>query len=223
MGKNFASLDYHLKELAIARDSRDVRSVLPRVPQSCRRILDVGCGIGQSLLALDLPSVTEAHGVDVDGDAVNYGRRESPQLRLAIAPGESLPYPDNHFDYLFCRVALPYMNIPRALHEFARVLIPGSTVWLSVHPMAMFRRDVSHAVRGANLKSVVYRLYALANTGGLLVGSQFRYPLNPNRMESYQPAAFIRRALRRARFTNIRATTERGVALVSAELEGRRG
>lgn len=50
------SVEYHRSELAIALDpSNHARAMPPILPTKHKRILDVGCGMGQTLLAAQLP------------------------------------------------------------------------------------------------------------------------------------------------------------------------
>ena len=72
-GGNVGSLDYHPLELEIARDKDDLRMSLPEVLETDRVILDIGCGIGQSLIALGHFD-RKCIGLDVDQAAINYGR-----------------------------------------------------------------------------------------------------------------------------------------------------
>jgi len=211
-----ADIAYHLEELAIATTNDDARRSLPVVPAHCRRILDVGCGIGQTLVALNLPSSIEAHGIDIDARAIRYGQQEFPQLTLQQASGERLPYPDAYFDMLLCRVALPYMNIPTALQEFHRVLVPGGTVWATLHPPSMAVVDLRESVLAGSIRNAVYRAYVVVNSVLLHVGWQFPYPLNRNRIESYQSASAARRAFERSGFTGIGVATHDGCSQVSA-------
>ncbi|MCB0205774.1 MAG: hypothetical protein KDH89_13210 [Anaerolineae bacterium] len=64
---------YHLHELEIARSLDDSRRVMPEIRPQHRRVLDLGCGAGQTLIASDLPRETWAAGVDVDFDALLTG------------------------------------------------------------------------------------------------------------------------------------------------------
>ena len=213
---NRASIEYHLAEFDIAHAGGDGRHLLPAIPGDCRRVLDVGCGIGQTLAALDLPRTVEAHGVDIDGEAIAFGSARFPNLKLKTSAGESLPYDAGYFDFLYCRVSLPYMHIPRALREFRRVLQPNGHLWLSLHPLSMLRRDLTHALREGSLRGVVYRSYAAFNTLLLFAGRQIPYPLNQKRVESYQPSAIMRLALQRAGFGDIQTFTETDHAIATA-------
>jgi ubiquinone/menaquinone biosynthesis C-methylase UbiE len=107
---------------------------------------------------------------------------------MACASGEALPFRDQSFDFLFSRVALPYMNIPVALAEFRRVLKPGAGLWLSLHPLSM----LSWKSALTSVRRFPFEIYRLTNTAALRWGGfQFRYPLRSSYMESYQTAASI--------------------------------
>jgi ubiquinone/menaquinone biosynthesis C-methylase UbiE len=170
---------------------------MPTVPPECRSVLDVGCGAGQTLIALDLADTVHAYGVDVDCGALQLGRTLTQQVSFACAAGESLPFRVESFDFVVVRVALPYMQIPTALAEIRRVLRPRGRLWLVLHPVSMIVRELLSHLRAFNLKAVARRLYVLSN--GLAfhcLGRLIRLPLNPPLCESFQTASGIRRALR---------------------------
>src|SRR5215471_4565846 len=103
---------YHEAELAIARSRDDPRRILPTIPTNVRRILDVGCGAGQSLIGLGLAADVVAVGLDRDRDALSLGATWTSDVRFVCGGGESLPFDDESFDFIFSRVALPYMHVP---------------------------------------------------------------------------------------------------------------
>lgn len=214
--ENDASLEYHLRELEIAQDPDNPHRSLPSLPEGCRRVLDVGCGVGQTLVALNLPPDVEAHGVDIDAKAVSYGQDHFPALQLRVASGHALPYPNEYFDLVLCRVALPYMHVPRALAEFHRVLQRGGQLWLTRHSLGMFLSDMAKAARAVQPKQILYRGYTLANSFLPLLGMQLRFPFNRERIESYQPQWVLRRVLRRAGFEGVTMWNRNGVAHVTA-------
>ncbi len=192
-------LEYHLEELKLAQDAADSRRILPEIPPEARSVLDVGCGAGQTLVACHREGC-RAVGVEFDFAALQLGRQLQVPAHLAQASGERLPFAAASFDFLFSRVALPYMNIPVALAEMARVMQPGGRIWLTLHPLAML--SWSYALRDP--RRMVFEIYRLCNTAALhFTGKQFHYPLRRSRMESYQTGQGIRRALKRAGFEEI--------------------
>lgn len=115
-------IQYHLSELAIAKDLRDPRQSAPDIPKSARIILDIGCGIGQSLVALNLRNVTLSVGLDIDFECLSYGRKQINSIDLVNGSGNNLPFKDSSFDFIFSRVSLPYTNIPKSICEISRVV-----------------------------------------------------------------------------------------------------
>lgn len=105
------------------------------------RILDFGCGIGQTVRAL-LALGYDAHGVDVmelwDGDFDQYWAiAEKPDAALAsrlrrVDPANyRLPYPDGHFDFVLSDQVMEHVSDYRAVFaELTRVLKPGA---ISLH------------------------------------------------------------------------------------------
>lgn len=193
------NIDYHLKELAIALDPNDPRRVLPQVLPSDRAILDVGCGMGQSLLALGA-AVPERVGVDIDEEAVHYGTAQyGAELRLLVADARRLPLPTASFDLVFSRVALPYTDVPSTLREMRRVLRPGGRVWLTLHDRAVVLGYLREALQARQPKRWVHVLYTLLN-GYLLKHFGRVVPFLTGRYESWQDPATISKLLTRHGF-----------------------
>src|SRR5438045_6024190 len=82
---------YHVLELQIACNPADARRVMPAVASEHRRILDVGCGAGQTLFAARLDADVTAIGIDEDFGALELGRRIAGRFDYICAKGESLP------------------------------------------------------------------------------------------------------------------------------------
>ena len=214
-------VQYHLSELQIAQDASAPGHLLPPVPAGCRAVLDIGCGAGQTLIASRLGDDVLACGVDPVAAALALGRTLTDRVHFGAAMGEALPFADASFDLVVSRVALPYMNIPRALDEMARVLRPGGTVWLSLHSPAFAFRTMRRAIRAGNVRAAIYPMYTLLN--GLLLhllDRQVQWPFGRKRYESAQTAAGMRRALTRAGFTEPRIS--RGQFFVVSATKPRR-
>jgi ubiquinone/menaquinone biosynthesis C-methylase UbiE len=206
--------DYHLRELGIALSQNDPRRAVPVIPDGCARVLDVGCGAGQTLVACDLKGA-RGFGIDYDYGPLKDGKVRNDHIEFVRASGESLPFANASLDFVISRVALPYMRIPVAIAEIARVLKPGGGVWLTLHPIGM-KFSVKES-RG--LRSAIFKVYRLANTALLHAGlGQFRYPLNRARTESFQTEGGMRRVLGRCGFEGIE--TSRGAFFVVTARKG---
>lgn len=204
---------YQLLELAVARDPTHPRRSLPPVAPHHRRVLDIGCGAGQTLLATPFPPGTFRVGVDVAHEALVLGRELAPDLPLLGARGEWLPFASAAFDLLICRVALPYMHTGRAVAEMARVLAPGGDVWLVLHPWRMTVAELFAAARALRVRVALHRMYVLANSLLLhAAGREVAWPISGTH-ESFQTERAMRRRLRQAGFQQI--AFQRGAAFVA--------
>ena len=116
------------------------RSQLERlgITATGKRVLDVGCGPGNLLVALSADMPAFLVGVDVDPHFLRIGRSEMetagvvPTLLRAALP--RLPFADESFDLVTCFLVMPHVPDDRAaLTELARVLKPGGTLAISGH------------------------------------------------------------------------------------------
>jgi SAM-dependent methyltransferase len=159
------NMDCHQRELEIALDpSHPARAMPLIIPSKHMRILDVGCGMGQTLLAAQLSRNIEAYGVDRDLAAIVAGHRIAPSnITLLCAAGENLPFANGYFDLVISRGALPYMKITKAVLEISRVLKNGGDFWLSLHPASLVLSKAEHAAYSGNLKAILSSIFVLLN------------------------------------------------------------
>lgn len=198
--------DYHLRELEIARSPNDPRHVMPVIQPKHRRILDVGCGAGQTLVASDLAPGVRAVGIDIDQEALALGAELSDQVHFVAGSAEVLPFADASFDLVIARVVLPLTYIPTAVTEMGRVLASGGDVWLVLHSLGRTVELLVSNFRHLELKKAAYRSYVLAN-GAMyhLTGRMAPFP-SSGRYETFQTDCSIERELRRAGFGAIQTT-----------------
>ena len=202
-----ASDSYHLQELTIATTAGHSRRLLPPVTKADRIVLDVGCGAGQTLIASNFEAGTTVIGVDVDKSALSMGRQlaEGP-INFVCARGECLPFQAERLDFVFSRVALPYMNVHETLFEIWRVLKRGGRVWLVLHPYSMVLKETVEALTRLQIRRVAVCLYVMANGMVLnLFGREFHLPFRKHYYESFQTIGGIRKLLEKAGFEEIRA------------------
>jgi len=94
------------------------------------RVLDLGCGIGNILIALaertdfSLPPV----GVDVSPDLIRIGEREiaraglQDRIKLQVAPATHLPFEDGSFDVVVTSHVLKHLDDEALLTSFREVV-----------------------------------------------------------------------------------------------------
>lgn len=193
---NTSPLEYHKSEFEAALEPSSVVRILPETG-GAESILDIGCGAGQTLFALGRGK--RRIGVDIDVAALQFGRKYTgdSELHLAAAGGENLPFAGNSFDFVYSRVALPYMNVPTVLNEIRRVLRPKGRLWLTLHPIdipiAQFRRG--------NVKGKIYAVYIILNGVWMHLSGRTQ-PFVQGKCESFQTERGMRIALSRAGFVN---------------------
>ena len=197
---------YHLDELEIALDTKRPEHLLPVLSSSRVGVVDVGCGIGQLFVAKgdEVPAGVPRYGFDIDPTVIEYAKGRWPDRAIfGVAPAEKIPLPDGSVDCYLSRVALPYAEIPKALGEAARVIVPGGRLWVTLHPISMMFGQIGKAVRTARLKELVMGTIVLANglafhlfgTGRRILGIR----------ESWQSEARMRRELEKS-FKDVKVT-----------------
>ena len=101
------------------------------------RVLDVGSGGGMLALLLADDGAREVVGVDISPvmlEAAEYQRlsRTTPSAAMVsfrLAPAQALPFSDEWFDAIVCRLVLHHTSKPeRMLLELVRVLKPGGVL-----------------------------------------------------------------------------------------------
>ena len=117
-------------------------------PNQKARILDIGCGTGESR-KLYIDHVGEYTGVDLSEASVRFARQRFPQSRWETANACELPFADQSFEIVAFSSVLHHIDEYRvALTEAWRVLKPGGHAFAFdpnvLHPaMALFRKPES--------------------------------------------------------------------------------
>jgi|WetSurMetagenome_2_1015567.scaffolds.fasta_scaffold31022_3 ubiquinone/menaquinone biosynthesis C-methylase UbiE len=91
-------------------------------PQKNERVLDIGCGMGNSLLILNNLGV-DATGIDASPYMIDLAKKRlGNKSELITGYAEDLPFSDNEFDFAFLINTLEYFDDPvAALVEAGRV------------------------------------------------------------------------------------------------------
>jgi SAM-dependent methyltransferase len=130
-------------------------------------VLDVGCGAGQTLRLLEPYRPAERIGLDIDREALAFGCRlaesNGEAIQFVRASAYQIPFRDQRFTHVICRVALNYVHQRRALSEMVRVLKPGGYLYCSVEGPGFDLHFLKQARTAAQLLSRLRDLsYGLA-------------------------------------------------------------
>lgn len=94
------------------------------------RVLDLGCGSGNSLCLLAEKTVS-ALGIDLSLPLLRYTHQRNAGIGLAQAIAEKLPFATASLDAILSECTLSLFALPSALHECARVLKPAGLLMVS--------------------------------------------------------------------------------------------
>ncbi len=189
---NPVRLAYVVKHLAVL--SYDYRG---------KRVLDVGCGGGfltEEIARFGL----DTKGLDPSAPSLHTARSHAKAMKLDIdyheGFGENLPYPDSHFDMVFCLDVLEHVKeYKKILAEISRVLKPGGLFFFETvnrtllsyfiviflfqkFPLTRIMPDRIHVwkyfIKPAEIrKAVTENNMELADLQGILPGYNFAYNL----------------------------------------------
>ncbi|HEX2128406.1 MAG TPA: methyltransferase domain-containing protein [Solirubrobacterales bacterium] len=110
------------------------------------RILDAGCGRGETVLACARAGAQVA-GIDYSDAAVELTREMlaeiQPEADIVVGSVTALPWPDNSFDRVQFSDVIEHLDPPQtvpALREFHRVLRPGGYLLVHTAPNLLFMK-----------------------------------------------------------------------------------
>lgn len=132
-----------------------------------KRALDVGCGAGLSLLPFAENKDSFCVGIDIGEEVGEVGNTIFREQGFAEkgsfmrALGEELPFANESFDVVICRVALPYMDNHKALSEISRVLRAGGKFFLKIHAPLFYWGMIKERAKTLNPKQVAYPIICL--------------------------------------------------------------
>lgn len=159
-----------LKRLAFAKYCRPKVNLNRQISRLLRigrggrekKILDVGCGNGQTLIQIRQSGFAgELFGLDIAAGILKIAKKSNSDARTGIhfaeGDAEKLKFPDNTFDYLILKHLLQNVYRPlRALQECARVLKPGGKIAIAVNgrkTRLIFRKMRPRIAKILHLKS----------------------------------------------------------------------
>jgi SAM-dependent methyltransferase len=114
------------------------------IPDRSAAVLDAGCNVGDTALALSDRGIARVEGVDVNPAAIEQARARisgRSGIRFQHASCDALPFEDAAFDAITCFEVLehvPEQLRPAVFSEFYRVLKPGGRLVFSVPHNGLF-------------------------------------------------------------------------------------
>jgi ubiquinone/menaquinone biosynthesis C-methylase UbiE len=92
-------------------------------------VLDVGCGNGNLINALNQKGKIQACGMDISPNMIDECRKRYGDIEFMVSNGEDIPFDSASFDVLTICCVLHHLNNPqRFFVEAQRVLKPGGTL-----------------------------------------------------------------------------------------------
>ena len=91
------------------------RNVLPLCCIIYRTATDLGCGTGEMLkLIFQKDTHKELCGIDLSEEMLAVAKSKLPeQVKLLLGDSESLPFPDNTFDVVYCNDSFHHYPAPQ--------------------------------------------------------------------------------------------------------------
>ena len=133
-----------------------IERALGRAPGQAWRVLDLGCGSGDSvdLFRARDPGVQWV-GLDIEG-SLEVRSRTRTDARFERFDGVAIPFGDDSFDLVYCKQVLEHVHRPGALiAEVARVLAPQGSFAGSTSQMEPFHSQSTFNYTPSGLRSLL--------------------------------------------------------------------
>ena len=141
-----------------------ILSNLPVALPADASFIDIGCGFGNLLLAMQ-NHFTQLAGIDIVTDRINWSKQHLPDADIQCASATEIPWPDNTFDLATASDVfehLAYKDQILAATEMFRVLKPGGIGYVSVPNRFQLKDEHNFVWFGTWMPLPLRRLYVQA-------------------------------------------------------------
>ena len=118
-----------------------------------QKVLDAGCGFGQWSFALsELNHSVEAFDFSSKRVEVCNGLNEvyaKNNISFQKADLEKIPFPDNHFDLVFCYSTIFITNPEVSFNELFRILKKGGRLYINMNDLGWYLHNLENKVNDA--------------------------------------------------------------------------
>lgn len=119
-----------------------------------KRLLELGCGMGQFTIELAKRGA-DVHAIDISDESVQYVAKKAADtgvpLKVMVMNAEKMLFPADYFDLVYGGAILHHLDLPKALSEIRRVLkVGGRAVFvepLGTNPIINLYRKVTPHLR----------------------------------------------------------------------------
>ena len=127
------------------------------------KALDIGCGFGNLLLALQ-PHFTQVCGLDIEPTCVEWSQKRASGSQVMQASATEIPWSDREFDLVLSTDMfehIPYQQQEKAAAEIMRVLKPGGYGYVEVPNRLQILDEHNRILFGTWLPDAIRRKYAI--------------------------------------------------------------
>lgn len=126
-------------------NEKTLKSILQDYDLSEKKVLDFGCGIGSNSHIFE---PNNYKGIDINSNRINYAKKINKNYDFYSLKGNSLPFNNNDFDFIFLMAVLHHIPtdlITIYLQEFRRILRPKGMI-IIIEPCFFNNKPISNCL-----------------------------------------------------------------------------
>ena len=186
------------------------------------RVLEVGCGTGNYVIALHEATRSSSWGVDPSEEMLAIARARSESVQFVLGAAEALPFSDECFDFLFAIDVIHHAADPAAsFAEAFRVLRTGGRACVGTDDEASIRARPHSRYFPETVAVELARYPAIADLRSALTAAGFAALTEKRTVSSYRVTES--RAYRDRAFSSLHLISQdahrRGLARLERDLE----